>query len=89
MEIDPSSQIQSISVFRTKTDNLLKSLTRLKSILLTQHGKTRAVLVDPQAYEDQMERLRLAEKILRGEREIEEGKGVSHSEVERLSKSWI
>ncbi len=89
MEIHPTEQIQSISEFRTKTEELLKSLADRKAILLTQHGKTRAILVDPQAYEDQLERLRLAEKILRADREIEEGKGVSHAKVERLSKSWV
>ena len=89
MEIHPTEQIQSISEFRTKTEDLLKSLSHLKAILLTQHGKTRAILVDPKAYEEQLERLRLAEKILRGEREIEEGRGISHAEVERLSKGWV
>lgn len=89
MEINPLNQIQSISEFRTNTETLLKSLSRQKTILLTQHGKTCAILLDPEAYEEQLDRLRLAEKILRADRQIEEGKGVSHSEVERLSKSWI
>ena len=89
MELHPTQQIQSISELRTKTESLLKSLSRLKTILLTQHGKTWAILVDPQAYEDQLDKLKLSEKILRGEREIQEGKGRSHSEVEKLSKGWI
>lgn len=89
MEIHPVDQIQSISEFRTKTEELLKSLERVKSILLTQHGKTRAVLVDPRAYQEQLDKLRLVEKILQSEKEIEEGKGTPHSKVERLSKSWV
>ena len=89
MEIHPKDQIQPISKFRTNTEGFLKELLRLKTILLTQYGKTRAILVDPQAYEDQLDRLRLAEKILRGEREMDEGKGMPHSEVERLSKQWL
>lgn len=89
MEIDPQEQIHSISEFRTNTEGLLKGLGRLKTILLTQYGKTKAVLVDPEAYEDQLDRLRLAEKILRGAKEIEEGKGMAHSEVDRLSKTWL
>ncbi|MDO8519581.1 MAG: type II toxin-antitoxin system Phd/YefM family antitoxin [Deltaproteobacteria bacterium] len=89
MEIDPQEQIQSISEFRTNTEELLKDLTRLKTILLTQYGKARAILVDPEAYENQLDRLHLAEKILQGTREIEEGKGIPHAEVERLSKGWI
>lgn len=89
MNINLVDQIQSISEFRTKTEKLLKILADRKAILLTQHGKTRAVLVDPEAYEEQLERLRLAEKLLRGEREIEEGKGVSHKQVAELSKSWL
>lgn len=82
-------QIQSISEFRTKTGRLLKRLAQHKAILLTQHGKTRAVLLEPEAYEAQLDRLRLAEKILRGIKEIERGKGIFHPQVERLSKGWI
>lgn len=89
MEIHPVEQIQSISNFRSKTEELLQSLARLKTILLTQHGKTKAVLVDPEAYEGQLEKLRLAEKILRSDREIEEGKGASHQAVIRLAKTWV
>lgn len=89
MEIHPVNQIQSISVFRTKTEELLRSLSEVKTILLTQHGKTRAVLVDPHSYEEHLEKLRLAEKIIQSEKEIEEGKGVGHFQVERLSKGWL
>lgn len=89
MEIHPKNQIEAISEFRSNTGGLLKKLTRLKTLLLTQHGKTCAVLVDPQAYEDQLDRLRLAESIMRGEKEIEAGQGVLHADVEQLSKSWL
>lgn len=89
MELNPMEQIQSISDFRSKTEDLLKVLAAHKTILLTQHGKTCAILVDPKAYEAQLDRLRLTEKILRGEREISEGKGVPHSKVESLSKTWL
>ena len=89
MQINPMEQIQSISDFRTKTEELLKVMTKNKALLLTQHGKTCAILVDPKTYEEQSEKLRLAEKILRGDREIEEGKGVPQAEVEHISKGWI
>ncbi len=89
MNINPIDQIQSISEFRTKTESILKSLAKNKTILLTQHGKARAILVDPKAYQEQLDRFRLADKILRAEREIEEGQGVDHSQVERLSESWV
>ncbi len=89
MEIDPIHQIQSISDFRAKTEEMLGILNREKTILLTQHGKTCAVLVDPKAYEEQLERLRLAEKIFQGEKEIEEGKGISHAKITRIAKGWM
>lgn len=89
MNIHPVEQIESISNFRTKTDQVLKGLAEQKTILLTQHGKTCAVLVEPNDYEAKLERLRLAEKILQGEKEIEEGKGLSHTEVVKVSKSWL
>lgn len=89
MELDPRNQIQPISEFRSHTEKALKSLTRLKSIVLTQYGKTRAIIVDPQTYEEQLDRLHLAEKILRGQQELTEGKGMSQADVESLTKSWV
>lgn len=89
MELDPLNQIQSISDFRSKTDKVLKTLSRRKTVLLTQHGKTRAVLVDPKTFEAQSDRLRLAEKIIRADRELHDGKGVDHDDVERLAKQWL
>ena len=44
--------------------------------------------MDPNDYEEKLERLRLAEKILQGEKEIEQGRGVSHSDVIKLSKTY-
>lgn len=89
MEIDPLRQIQSVSDFRSKTDKILEVLDDLKTVLLTHHGKTCAILVDPKAYEEQQGRLRLAEKILKSHQEIAQGKGIDHDDVERLSKDWI
>ena len=89
MDINPTDQIQSISEFRSNTEELLKILARRKTILLTQHGKAKAVLLDPAAYEEQLERLALVEKILRADREIDDGKSLSHSQVEKLSKDWL
>jgi len=89
MNIHPLDQIQSISEFRTKTEEVLISLAKNKTILLTQHGKTRAILVDPQAYQEQLDRFRLAEKILRADREIDEGQGMDQNKVKKLSETWL
>lgn len=89
MEIDPMQQIQSISDLRTKTNDTLKILSRFKSVLLTHHGKTRAVLLDPKSYAEQLQRLRLAEKILIAHRELESGKGIPHEKVESISGKWL
>lgn len=51
--------------------------------------KIHASLVKPQAYRHRLDRLCLAEKIMRAEQEIQRGKSLNHSQVEKLSKIWI
>jgi len=50
-------------------------------MVLTQHGRSAAVLLDVGAYEALVERAELLEDIRVAEEEIKAGKGIPHSKI--------
>lgn len=58
-------------------------------VLITQHGRPAAYLVDVGTYEDTQRRLAILEGIARGERAIEEGRVVSHREAKKRMARWL
>jgi prevent-host-death family protein len=58
-------------------------------ILITQHGRPPACLVDVESYEDLTHRVSVLEGIARGERAIEEGRVVSHEAAKERIARWL
>ena len=58
-------------------------------VLITQHGRPAAYLVDVETYEDTQRRLAILEGIARGERAIEEGRVVSHAKARKRMARWL
>ncbi|MCG7488124.1 type II toxin-antitoxin system Phd/YefM family antitoxin [Vibrio sp. Of14-4] len=57
-------------------------------VLITEHGKPSAYLVDVEDYEFMQNRLAILEGILRGEHAIAQGDFVSHSEAKNRFSKW-
>ncbi len=69
---------------------LLSELKRSREpILITQHGRPSAYLVDVETYEVLQKRMSLLEGIARGERAIEEGRTVSHAQAKQRMARWM
>lgn len=58
-------------------------------VLITQHGRAAAYLVDAESYEAMALRTELLEGIARGERAIEEGRTVSQAQARTQMKRWL
>ena len=58
-------------------------------ILVTEHGKPAAYLVDVETYELQMQRLELMENIARGEKAIQEGRVLSNEDAKDKMSKWL
>lgn len=59
-------------------------------ILITEHGKEAAVLLDLATYKGMLHRLELLEVIAKGEQAFTEGRIRPHAEVKaRLAKRWV
>jgi prevent-host-death family protein len=87
-----SRDIQPLSEFRAHTAKFLRQVQETgRPLVLTQHGRGAAVLLDIAEYERLVERSELAEDIRTAEAQLERGEGVDHPEtkkavLKRLSK---
>lgn len=74
--IDISRDIESLTTFKRNSTSLMKQLRKTgRPVVLTVKGKARAVLMDPQAYQEMSERLQSIESISRGLTQAKKGLG--------------
>ena len=58
-------------------------------LLITEHGKPAAYLVDVESYEANEKRMRLLEGLARGEQAIADGRVVSSDEAKTKFAKWL
>ncbi len=58
-------------------------------VLITEHGKPSAYLVDADDFEMMQERMQVLEGIARGERAILENRVHTHADAKRKMKKWL
>ena len=58
-------------------------------VLITERGRSAAVLLDVETYDGLLRRLAVLEGIARGERADSEGRVVSHAEARRRLRRWL
>ncbi len=80
--LKPSEDLVPVSDFRIRTAEVVAKVKKNKRpVILTQRGRSAAVLEDVGEYERRLERLDLLEAILDGIRAAERGAVVSHSKA--------
>jgi prevent-host-death family protein len=79
-----------VTTLKRKATEILSQLENEKApILITQHGKPAAYLVDVETYDELQRRLAVLQGIARGERAIEEGRTLSQAEAKRRMSRWL
>ena len=79
-----------VTTLKRKATDLLAELARDKEpILITQHGRPSAYLVDVESYEQLQRRMKLLEGIARGEQAVANGRIVSHEEAQAKMSRWL
>ena len=79
-----------VTTLKRKATELLSELSRDKEpILITQHGRPSAYLVDVDSFESLKGRIKLLEGIARGERAIEDDRVLSHEEAKSRMSRWL
>jgi prevent-host-death family protein len=58
-------------------------------VLITQHGKPAAYLVDVESFELMQRRIEILEGIARGEQAYREGRTMTHAEVKKRWAKWL
>ena len=79
-----------VTTLKREATRLIAEIRKAKSpVLITQHGRPVAYLVDAESFEAQQERLQILEGIARGERAIQEGRVVTHRQAKRRVAKWL
>ena len=79
-----------VTTLKRKATEILSDLERERDpVLITQHGRPAAYLVDVTTYEGLSRRLALLEGIARGERAIEQGRVLTHAQAKRRLARWL
>ena len=79
-----------VTTLKRKATEILSQLESEKApILITQHGKPAAYLVDVETYDELQRRLAVLQGVARGERAIEEGRTLSQAEAKRRMSRWL
>lgn len=74
--------IRSLSDFRSNVSNFLNQVHNTKRpIVITQHGRSAAILLDVSEYEKMVEKLELIQDIETAIKQIDEKKGIDHKQA--------
>jgi len=74
---------------RKATDIISELANDQEPVLITQHGRPAAYLIDVESYDAMQRRMKLLEGIARGERAIEEDRVVTHAAAKKRMKRWL
>ena len=80
--LKPSRDVQPLSAFRANAAGFLDQVRSTKRpLVLTQHGRSAAVLLDVAEYESLVEEVEVIRDIRRAKEELAGGAGISHDRV--------
>jgi prevent-host-death family protein len=80
--LKPSKDVQPLSAFRANAAGFLDQVRSTKRpLVLTQHGKSAAVVLDVDQYEALIDEIELIRDIRQAKAELARGEGIPHDEV--------
>ncbi|MCP4602148.1 MAG: type II toxin-antitoxin system Phd/YefM family antitoxin [Proteobacteria bacterium] len=78
------TEIRPITYLKSKAPDLLKQVNETRRhVIITQNGEPKAVLQDPESFEEMRDALTLMKMISQSEKAIREGKVIDNDEVFR------
>jgi len=81
-QINLEKDIKPLSEFRANAASFVKQVKETKRpLILTQHGKSSAVLMDVATYQSLLEQIELLQEIQLAEQQITEGKVLTPSNI--------
>ncbi len=82
--------VQPVTELKRRATKIIAQLREDRvPIYVTEHGRSAAVLLDVESYENLLNRLELLEGIAKGERAYAEGRVVSHGQAKKRLSRWL
>lgn len=82
--------IQPLSIFRSKISYYFNKVKETKRpLIITQNGKSSAVLLNVAEYQSMIDKIEVLEDIKLAEEQISAGKVISHSKVKKMFEKKI
>jgi len=80
----PTTDVRPVTEFRANTSAVIEQMRSTgRPVILTQHGRSAAVLLDPGVYESLIDEVELLRDLAISEAQIAAGQVVPHEEVVR------
>ncbi len=77
-----TNDIKPVTYLKTKAADLLNQINEThRPVIITQNGEPRAVLQDPQSFEDMRNAIGILKLISQGETDVKNGKTNAHEDV--------
>jgi antitoxin YefM len=81
--VDLREDLKPLSEFRANAAAVIAQVRRTKRpVVLTQHGRSAAVLLDVDEYEALLERVELLQDVQTSEHQLAAGQGITHEDAE-------
>jgi len=79
-----------VTTLKRQATKILAELHESKEpVLITEHGRPSAYLIDPDDYELMQRRLKMMEGIARGEADIRQGRVLTHEQAKEKMSKWL
>ena len=79
-----------VTTLKRQATRLIAELNEDKTpVLITEHGRPAAFLIDVDSYKAQQMRIRILEGIARGEKAIQEGRTPTQEQAKKRLKRWL
>ena len=83
-------KVELVTTLKRKATEILGELAQdQEPVLITQHGRPAAYLLDVETFEGMQARIAVLEGIARGERAIEDGRTVPLADSKRKMSRWL
>lgn len=89
-KLKPSRDIQPVTEFRANAAQFIEQVRDTgEPMILTQHGRSAAVLLDVDSYESLMDEIALLRDVRQAEDQVVAGKGISHASVAKKLRARL
>ncbi|WP_340104193.1 type II toxin-antitoxin system Phd/YefM family antitoxin [Rhodohalobacter sp. 8-1] len=80
-QIQLDQDIRSLSDFRANAASYIERVkSKRRPLVLTQHGKSSAVLIDVEDYQKLLDKIQLLEEVSTARKELENGEGINQKD---------